>query len=131
MFLRHWIIVLVLVLMAATATAGEIHRAIEAGDLSRVQALVKADAEVANQLDDNRDRSLPLHTAAIAGQLEIMEYLIANGAIVDGHDRDESTPLMVACLRSQAGATRLLLRHDAIVDHTDLNGATPISFAMS
>ena len=72
MFLRHWIFVLVLVLMAATATAGEIHRAIEVGDLSRVQALVKADAEVVTLPDDNRDLSLPLHTAAIAGQLDII-----------------------------------------------------------
>jgi len=130
MLLRHWIIVLALVLMGATATAGEIHQAVEAGDLSRVQALVRADAEMVNQPDDSRDRSLPLHIAAIAGQLEIIEYLIANGAIVDGHDRDESTPLMVACLRSQPEATRLLLRHGAVVDHVDLNGASPVSFAM-
>ena len=131
MFIRNWIIVPVLVLMAATATAGEIHKAIEAGDLSRVKALVSADAEVVSQPDDNRDRSLPLHTAAVAGELKIIDYLIAQGAIVDGHDRDESTPLMVACLRGQAGATKLLLGHGAAVDYTDLNGGTPVSFAMN
>jgi ankyrin repeat protein/L-ascorbate metabolism protein UlaG (beta-lactamase superfamily) len=131
MFTRHWIIAVVLVLMAATATAGEIHQAIEAGDLSRVQALVRADAKVVAQPADNRDRSLPLHIAATAGQLEIIEYLIANGAVVDGHDRDESTPLMVACLRGQVAAAQLLLKHGAIVGQADLNGATPVSFAMA
>ncbi|MBU8869957.1 MAG: ankyrin repeat domain-containing protein [Gemmatimonadales bacterium] len=130
MFFRNWIIILALVLMAATATAGEIHQAIEAGDLSRVQALVRADAEVTCQPADDRDRSLPLHIAAIAGQLEIMEYLIAAGAIVEGHDTDESTPLMVACLRGQVDAARLLLRHGAVADQADLNGSTPIDFAM-
>jgi len=130
MLLRHWIFVLVLVLMAATATAGEIHQAIEAGDLSRVQALVRADAGVITQPDDNRDRSLPLHTAAIAGQLEIMEYLIAQGAVVDGHDKDQSTPLMVACFRGKVEAAKLLIQRGAGVDQVDLNGATPVSFAM-
>ena len=131
MFIRHWLLVLVLVLTAAAATAGEIHKAIEAGELSRVKALVGADADVINQPDDSRDRSLPLHIAAIAGELEIIDYLIANGATVDAYDRDESTPLMVACLRRQAEAAELLLRHGAVMEHTDLNGATPVSFAMS
>jgi ankyrin repeat protein/L-ascorbate metabolism protein UlaG (beta-lactamase superfamily) len=130
MFKRQWIIVLVLVVIAATANAGEIHRAIEAGDLSRVQALVSADAKVLSQPDDNRDRSLPLHTAAIAGQLEVIEFLIAKGATVDGHDTDQSTPLMVACHRGQSEAVKLLLRHGAVVDQTDKNGGTPSSFAM-
>lgn len=131
MFLRHWTFILVLILMAATATAGEIHRAIEVGDLSRVKALVKADAEVITQQDDNRDLSLPLHTAAIAGQLDIIEYLIAQGVIVDGHDKDESTPLMVACFHGQVEAAKLLLKHGAELDKTDLNGGTPVSFAMN
>ncbi len=130
MFIRNWIIVLALVLMAAGATAGEIHQAIETGDLSRVQALVKADAEVVSQLGDNRDRSLPLHTAAINGQLEIMEFLMASGAIVDGHDIDESTPLMVACHSGQVESAKLLLRRGAVVDQADLNGSTPVDFAM-
>jgi len=116
--------------MTAAAIAGEIHQAVEAGDLSRVQALVRADSGVISQRDDDRDRSLPLHTAAIGGQLEIIEYLIAGGAVVDGHDADESTPLMVACHRGQVEAVELLLRHGAVADQTDRNGSTPGSFAM-
>ncbi len=73
MFIRHCIIALFLVLTAAVATAGEIHLAIEAGDLSSVKALVGADAELVNQKDDNRDRSLPLHSAAGAGQVDIIK----------------------------------------------------------
>jgi uncharacterized protein len=130
MFIRHWIVVLILVLLAASATAGEIHKAIEAGDLSRVQALVRADAELIIDADSNRDQSLPLHTAAINGQLEIIEYLIASGAVVEGHDLDESTPLMVACHRGQVEAVKLLLRHGAVAGQTDRNGSTPGSFAM-
>jgi ankyrin repeat protein/L-ascorbate metabolism protein UlaG (beta-lactamase superfamily) len=132
MILRPWtfVLVLVLVLMAGTATGGEVHRAIEAGDLSRVQALVKADAEVISQADDNRDRSLPLHSAAIAGNLEIIEFLLASGAPVDSHDTDESTPLMVACHRGQVEAVKLLLKHGAAADQTDRNGSNPGSFAM-
>ncbi len=130
MFSRHWTSVLVLVMMATAVIAGDIHRAIEEGDLSRVQSLVRADAEVISQPDDNRDRSLPLHTAAIAGQLEIIEYLIAGGASVEGHDADESTPLMVACHRGQVDAVKALLRHGALVDQADRNGSTPGSFAM-
>jgi len=131
MFTRHWILVLTMVLLAAAATAGEIHQSIEAGDLARVQALVRADPEVVAQPDESRDRNLPLHTAAKTGRLEIMEFLIDNGATIDGLDRDESTPLMAACLHGQVDAARLLLKQGAVVDRTDLNGATPVSFAMA
>lgn len=130
MFTRHLIIVLILVLICAAATAGEIHQAVEAGDLARVEALVRADADVVAEADDQRDRNLPLHIAAKTGQLEIIEYLIDNGAVVDGHDRDESTPLMVACLLGQPEAAMLLIKHGAKVDQADLNGATPVTFAM-
>jgi ankyrin repeat protein/L-ascorbate metabolism protein UlaG (beta-lactamase superfamily) len=130
MFIRNVIMVLVLVLISTAATAGEIHQAIKDGDLSHVQALVKADAKVTSQPDDNRDRSLPLHVAAIEGQLEIMEFLIAGGVIIDSHDIDESTPLMVACHSGQVEAAKLLLRHGAVVNQGDLNGSTPVDFAM-
>ncbi len=131
MFTRHWIIVLILILLATAATAGEIHQAVESGDMSRVQALVRADASAITQPANNRDRSLPLHIAATSGQLEIIEYLIANGAAIDGHDRDQSTPLMVACLHGQVEAAKALLQHGAVVDQADLNGATAVSFAMN
>ena len=130
MFKRSWIIVMVLVLTATTAIGSEVHQAIEAGDLSRVQALVQADAEVTNQPNDDQYRNLPLHTAAIFGQLEIIDYLIANGAVVEGHDTDESTPLMVACHSGQPDAAKLLLQHGAVAAQADLNGSTPAGFAM-
>lgn len=130
MSIRYLMIASILLLMAATASAGEIHQAVDAGDLSRVKDLVRADAEVVNQPNDNEKRDLPLHSAAIAGQLEIIEYLIANGADVEGQDADQSTPLMLASRNSQAEATKLLLRHGASTDMVGLTGGTAASSAV-
>lgn len=131
MVLRTWFIVLSLLLVSTPALAGEIHVAIEAGDLARVQSLVAADPDVVNQPRDSQYRDLPLHTAAIAGQVEIIDFLVENGAIVDGHDTDESTPLMVAANTNQAAAAKRLLELGAKVNQADLNGSTPLSFAVA
>jgi ankyrin repeat protein/L-ascorbate metabolism protein UlaG (beta-lactamase superfamily) len=130
MFFRRWVFVLVLSLMAGSAMAGEIHQAIESGDLSRVRALVTGDANVVHQPLDDRDGSLPLHTAASVGQLEIIEYLIASGAAVDGLDAVESTPLMLACRNGQPDAAKLFLRHGAAIDLVGLTGGTCASSAV-
>lgn len=132
--LRPLTTVIVLVALAASVTSvygGEIHRAVEAGDLARVTALLDADAGLVSAPDDSLYNYQPLHTAAAAGQLEIARLLLARGASVDGPDSDRSTPLHVAAVRRQPEMVSLLLEAGADPNFQDDRGAWALSFAAS
>jgi len=130
MSIRKLLIVVVVVLAwAAWATAGEIHQAIRDGNLELVSQLVQEDQSLVSAQDENQTRDLPLHTAAISGEVGIAELLIKAGAAVDGGDVDDSTPLDVAAMRGQMAMVELLIADGADVNHHDNNGAYSLSFA--
>jgi ankyrin repeat protein/L-ascorbate metabolism protein UlaG (beta-lactamase superfamily) len=123
--------VLWVMLSVAAARAGEIHDAVAAGDSERVAALLRAHPELVRAPNENQTRDLPLHTAAVGGQLEIARRLLEAGADVDGFDADESTPLHVAALNRHPELVDLLISRGADVNRRDRNGAYALSFAIS
>lgn len=129
--LRLLMTVIVLVTLVVPAAAGEIHRAVEAGDLVRVTELLDANAELVAAPDDDQYSYLPLHTAAAGGHIEIARLLLARGAAVDGYDSDRSTPLHVAAVRRQPEMVSLLLTAGADANFQDDHGAWSLSFAAS
>ena len=129
--MRVFMAVLWVMLSVATARAGEIHDAVAAGDAARVAALLRAHPELVRAPNENQTRDLPLHTAAIGGQLEIARLLLDAGAEIDGFDADESTPLHVAALNRHPELVDLLIARGADVNRRDRNGAYALSFAIS
>jgi ankyrin repeat protein len=63
------------------AYAGPIHDAARKGDVKKVQALLQGDPKLANDKDNLGDT--PLHVAALHGQVEVAQALIAAGADVN------------------------------------------------
>jgi ankyrin repeat protein/L-ascorbate metabolism protein UlaG (beta-lactamase superfamily) len=118
-------------LAVAAAGAGEIHDAVAAGDAARVTALLRGRPELVRAADANPTRDLPLHTAAVAGRVEIARLLLDAGAEVDGFDADESTPLHVAALNRRREMVDFLIERGADVNRRDRNGAYALSFAVS
>ncbi len=122
----------ILILGASLAGAGDIHRAIEAGDQARVAELLRADPQLANQPDEtDRFRSLPLHFAAMHDRVEIANLLLAAGAALEGGDSDNSRPLDVAAMRGSVEMVKFLLDRGADINKADNNKSTPLSFAIS
>ncbi len=125
-------LLMTLVLMLAFATsafAGDIHRAIEAGDLAQVTTLLDANPQLASEPDNNPTRDLPLHVVAATGNVEIARLLIDKGAVVDGYDSDNSTPLHVAAIRRQGPMVTYLISLGADLDYQDNNGSWSMTFA--
>lgn len=118
--------------MALPVGAAEIHDAVKAGDEARVSELLRADSKLAG-LPNEQDpyRSLPLHHAALDGNIAIAEALLAAGAEVDGGDSDNSRPLDIASMAGQIEMVKFLLARGAEIDQKDNNGSSPMSFAVS
>jgi ankyrin repeat protein len=66
---------------ASLAHADPIHDAARKGDVKKVQALLQSDPKLVNEKDNLGDT--PLHVAALHGQLEVAQVLIAAGADVN------------------------------------------------
>jgi ankyrin repeat protein/L-ascorbate metabolism protein UlaG (beta-lactamase superfamily) len=117
---------------AAPAGAGEIHRAIAQNDRDAVARLLARDTGLVRAPDEeDRFASLPMHLAAIQGNVEITRLLLEAGADVDCGDSDESTPLDVAALNRKKDLVEFLISRGADVNRRDKNGAYSLSFAAS
>lgn len=59
----------------------------------------------------------PLHVAAAFENLELISYLIENGADVNARDEVGHTPLTVAVFANNISNVKLLLSHGSVIDH--------------
>ena len=123
--------ILIIMSLAISAMAGEIHTAAANGDLDQVKSLLAGDATLVSAEDQNATRDLPLHSAAGAGHLEVVRYLVEAGAEVDGGDSDGSTPLHVAAMRGHLACVEYLVEKGADVAYQDRNGSWSLSFAVA
>lgn len=116
--------------LAPPVSGGEIHRAIEAGDIELVKRILEEDPSALSQLDDSRFREPPLLVAAAVGNVEIARALLEAGADIDAGDSDNSTALGVAALRRQGEMVAFLIESGANVNHRDRKADCPLSFAV-
>jgi hypothetical protein len=92
--------------------------AVSAGDLDGVKRAVSSDMDLDVLFGDSDggDGETVLHRVAEAGNVEIVEYLLANGASVDSLDRTQfgpSSPLHSAARESQPRIVDILVDHGA------------------
>jgi ankyrin repeat protein len=106
-------------LLALSASAGDLHQAVRSGDTARVRVLLREPGAV-NAVDAKG--GTPLHDAVWAGEREIAELLIAAGADVNArHAEAGSTPLHYAIVKGHADIAALLLENGAVVGVTSLH----------
>lgn len=72
------------------------------------------------------DDIAPLHAAAFAGTVPLIEQLLADGASVNAKAEDEVTPLHVAAAYGQVPAIMALLDAGANVNASTDHGITPL-----
>ena len=104
--------------LAEEAMLHDPHELVRDGELEMFKALFET-TSLPIKLTDHRNGSSLLHAAASMNQVEIMQYLIENGAPLNETDNDGNTPLHVATIAFALDAINLLL--DNAVDDTTLN----------
>lgn len=76
-----------------------------------------------------------LHTASIRGHLDVVQYLLDQGADVEAKDNAQLTPLHLAAWNNRLAITKCLLKHRADVNAKSYvndvikDGRTPLHFA--
>ena len=106
-----------------------IHTACEEGKLALVKRLIEKDKTLINLKD--RRRWTPLFYACAAGNEELLEFLLENGASVNVRDSRKRTVLLVAVLKKCCGfrkgrisyrIVQMLLRAGVAVNAKDCRG---------
>lgn len=93
------------------------------GQKEIVKKLIARDADV------NKPGWTPLHYAATAGQVEVMEILLEEHAFIDAESPNRSTPLMMAAKYGSTAAVKLLLEAGADVTMRNELGLSAVDFA--
>jgi uncharacterized protein len=94
------------------------------GQTALVKQLIARDADV------NKPGWAPLHYAATAGNLEIMQILLDENAYIDAESPNKSTPLMVAAQYGSTQAVKLLLEAGADPSLRNQLGLSAVEFAL-
>lgn len=94
-------------LLLATG-CGNLHQASNSGDLSRIQSLVAAGADVNAAVED---QGTPLHQAALQNQTNVASWLVRNGANLEVRveGKTAETPLYSAVVSGHLEMVQLLL----------------------
>ena len=79
--------------------------------------------------DINKTGWTPLHYAASAGKLALINLLIENNAYIDAESPNGTTPLMMAAMYGTGDAVNLLLREGADATLKNKQGMTALQFA--
>ena len=116
----------------AQAPAGdraELSLAIRQGNLERVTAIVERSPALVRSADDSG--FTPLHIAATAGRVDIIEFLLQRGADIEARTAGGQTPLFQTVPLASAEAFDYLLRKGARLDARDNSGKSILQFALS
>jgi len=101
-----------------------LHNAARSGDYTAVKALLSTDSSLINETDDWNQT--PLSIAADKGHLEIVKYLVEQGAQLNQADRLDNTPLHIAAGKGHLEIVKYLVKKRANVDQINGYGRTPL-----
>jgi Protein of unknown function (DUF1566)/Ankyrin repeats (3 copies)/Ankyrin repeats (many copies) len=123
-----------LLLLAALASAspgfcGPIHDAVRAGELNKVEVLLKDQPNLVSSKDEKLGQT-PLHIAAFGGRIDIAKLLLANKADVNAKANNGATPLHLAAAKGDKDMVELLVASKAEVNAVDNDGWSPLHSAV-
>ena len=118
-----------LIALAWLVNASELHVAVEAEDLTKVQQLVDGQPDLVNT--KNEAGVTPLHLAAGLNNTNLVDYLISKGADAKAATKQGWTPLHWAAHLNAAAAVTLLLEKGVDPSAKAVDGKTPLQVAIA
>jgi ankyrin repeat protein len=104
-----------------------IYHAAYTGDLTQVRAILQTDIKQVHSTDSQK--CTPLHYAAMAGQSEMVQLLLENGAKVNALNGNSATPLYEVCRNAptnEEAIVKMLIKYEADVNLGNRGKWTPL-----
>ena len=118
-----------MILLVLPGFSQDLFDSIEAGNLTKVKLLLKAEPNLLNTTRENGDT--PLHFAAYAGQRDIVLYLLEHNVPVNQTNKGNATALLYAVYFGHKEIAEILLDKGADCNSADFSGRTSLHHAAS
>lgn len=112
---------------ACPAQVEDIHEAARSGDIERLESLLEEDPALIDARDE--ERHTPLHSAAMAGRLDAVRFLLERGADPDARNTADQSPLLYAAFSNYVAIVEALIERGAAFDYHDARNLSPLLFA--
>lgn len=113
--------------MAAQDAADEVCTAAERGDVEAVRRLLNQDCGLLEaRISEGNLLRTPLMLAALEGHMEVVTFLVEEGADVNARDADGETPLCMAAGWGHEEVVAFLLSRGADARTSNRHGSTPL-----
>lgn len=112
---------------ACPAQVDDLHEAARSGDIERLASLLEQDSALVDAR--NEERHTPLHSAAMAGQIDAVMFLLEHGADPDARNTADQSPLLYAAYMNHADIVSALIESGAPFDYRDTRNLSPLLFA--
>jgi ankyrin repeat protein len=119
---------LIVLLAGSSIHAAEIHTAVEAEDMAKLEQILAGNPDLVN-MQDNVGVT-PLHYAAGLNNTNLVEYLISKGANVKAASKQGWTPLHWAAHMNAAEVVAQLVAKGADPEAKAIDGKTPLQVAV-
>ena len=121
------IVSLVLILFNVNVQSQEIIDAVKSNDLNTVKSIIEEDKNQVNT-HDNRN-CYAIHYACNIDSVDIVRYLVENGANINVQDVDGDIPISWALARGHKDIAKLLIEKGADLNISNNNGYTLLHWA--
>lgn len=88
-------------------------------------------AEPTSEMEDTSRPGVPIHEAALSGNIDAVDAHINIGTDIDASNAEGHTPLMLAAFNGHTKVVEKLLDTGADINKTDNKSLTPLHFAAS
>ncbi len=125
-----FLIVFLSIFLYSTACPGQvddIHEAARSGDIERLESLLEQNPSLIDARDE--ERHTPLHSAAMAGQIDAVMFLLERGADPEARNTADQSPLLYAAFSNYAAIVEALIERGAAFDYRDARNLSPLLFA--
>jgi ankyrin repeat protein len=121
-------VVLLTMAVHSQESLDDFREAIKAGDMEKVEMLVKRHRTWVNAEFDDKPTT-PVSMAIAHDNPKLLEFLLKKGAKADSPNINYRPPIFAAISTGDKKLVRLLLDHGAKVNGTDFAGQTPAKYA--
>ena len=104
-------------------------RAIHNQDLNDLRSIINKNKAILNDIEDSKGNTL-LNVAVIEGHIEIVKYLVSDGADLNQQDSSEETPLIIAIKEGKLDLIAYFLSQGADVNVKVYFNETPLHKAV-